>query len=202
MGHLIYLTIIRPDIAYVVSIVSHFMRAPTIVHLDVVHRILRYLKHNLGVSLLYSRRSDLLIEGYTNADWVDSLTDCCLTSGYCTFVGGNLVTCEARNNLLLPILVLKLSSIRWLTVFVNFYGYVFSLSLVFLSLLLCASTMIIRLSLALLIIRYSMIAPNISKLIVNLSEKNSLPTSFVYRLYRLRINLRISSQRVLVLICL
>lgn len=89
---LIYLTITRPDIAYAVSVVSQFMHAPTTVHLDAVYHILRYLKHNPGAGLLYSRRSDLLIEGYTDADWVDSLTNSRSTSGYCTFVGGNLLT--------------------------------------------------------------------------------------------------------------
>lgn len=92
VGRLIYLTITKPDIAYVVSVVSQFMHAPTTVYLDIVYRILRYLKHNPGAGLLYSRRSDLLIEGYTDADWAGSLTDRRSTSGYCTFVGGNLVT--------------------------------------------------------------------------------------------------------------
>lgn len=52
---LIYLTITRPDIAYVVCVVSQFMHAVTIVHLDTVYRILRYFKQNPDVGRLYSR---------------------------------------------------------------------------------------------------------------------------------------------------
>lgn len=92
VGRLIYLTITRPDIAFAVSVVNQFMHAPTTVYLEVVYRILRYLKHNPGAGLLYSHRSHLHIEGYIDTNLVSSLTDRRSTSGYCTFVGGNLVT--------------------------------------------------------------------------------------------------------------
>lgn len=36
------------------------------------------------------------ITGYTDADWVGSPTDRRSTTGYCTFVGGNLVTCKSK----------------------------------------------------------------------------------------------------------
>lgn len=68
------------------------MLAPTTMHLDAMYHILLYLKHNPGVGFLYSRRSNLHIEEYTDADWAGSLTDRHSTSSYCTFVGGNLVT--------------------------------------------------------------------------------------------------------------
>jgi hypothetical protein len=44
VGRLIYLSHTRPDIAYAVSIVSRYMHDPRSGHLEVVHRILRYLK--------------------------------------------------------------------------------------------------------------------------------------------------------------
>jgi hypothetical protein len=44
VGRLIYLTITRPDITYAVSLVSQFMHTPTVFHLNLVKRILRYLK--------------------------------------------------------------------------------------------------------------------------------------------------------------
>ncbi|CAL8997969.1 unnamed protein product, partial [Prunus brigantina] len=48
VGKLIYLTITRPDITYAVSLVSQFMHSPTMAHLNVVKRILRYLKGSAG----------------------------------------------------------------------------------------------------------------------------------------------------------
>jgi hypothetical protein len=44
---LIYMTITRPDLSYAVGVVSQFMQTPRKPHLDVVRRILRYIKHTL-----------------------------------------------------------------------------------------------------------------------------------------------------------
>lgn len=44
IGKLIYLTITRPDIAYVVQTLSQFMHSPCKVHLDIALRLLRFLK--------------------------------------------------------------------------------------------------------------------------------------------------------------
>ena len=49
----IYLSHMRPDIEYVVSIVSQFMHSPLECHMDVVLRILRYLKATPRKGLLF-----------------------------------------------------------------------------------------------------------------------------------------------------
>lgn len=41
---------------------------------------------------MFKKCGHLQIEVYTNVDWVGSITDKRSTSGYYTFVGGNLVT--------------------------------------------------------------------------------------------------------------
>ncbi|PRQ35290.1 putative RNA-directed DNA polymerase [Rosa chinensis] len=76
VGRLIYLSHTRPDIAYAVSVVSQFMHCPSEEHMDVVFRILRYLK--------------------MAPDWAGDKTDRRSTSGYFTFVGGNLVTWRSK----------------------------------------------------------------------------------------------------------
>ena len=48
VGKLIYLSHTRPDIAFVVSVVSQFMHSLCEVHMEVVMKILRYLKRSLG----------------------------------------------------------------------------------------------------------------------------------------------------------
>ena len=88
-----------PDIAFAVSMVNQFMHAPGHEHLEAFFRILRYLKGSPGRGLLYKNHGHLQVEGYTDADWVGSVTDRRSTSGYCTFVGGNLVG-EAKNRVL------------------------------------------------------------------------------------------------------
>jgi len=44
VGKLIYLSHARPDITYAVNVISQFMHDPRKLHMDVVERILRYLK--------------------------------------------------------------------------------------------------------------------------------------------------------------
>ncbi|CAL9018610.1 unnamed protein product [Prunus brigantina] len=96
VGRLIYLAHTRLDIVYVVSVVSQFMHSPSVSHRNAVHRILRYLKSTLGKGLMFSKNGDLEVVGYTYADWAGSITDRRSTSGYFTFVGGNLVTWRSK----------------------------------------------------------------------------------------------------------
>jgi hypothetical protein len=96
VGKLIYLSHTRPDISYAVSVVSQFMHCPSKDHMDAVVRILRYLKSAPGKGLMFSKNDHLDIEGYTDADWAGNLSDRKSTSGYFTFVGGNLVTWRSK----------------------------------------------------------------------------------------------------------
>ncbi|KAK9911087.1 hypothetical protein M0R45_035010 [Rubus argutus] len=96
VGKLIYLTITRPDITYAVSIVSQFMHSPTMAHLHIVKRILRYLKGSVGRGILMKNNGNTEIMGYTDADWAGNTLDRKSTTGFCTFVGGNLVTWRSK----------------------------------------------------------------------------------------------------------
>ncbi|WVZ95817.1 hypothetical protein U9M48_041533 [Paspalum notatum var. saurae] len=96
VGRLIYLCHTRPDISYAVSVVSRYMHDPRTGHMDVVYRILRYLKGTPGRGLWYKRNAHLNLEGYCDADWASSKDDRRSTSGYCVFVGGNLVSWRSK----------------------------------------------------------------------------------------------------------
>ncbi|KAM1500063.1 hypothetical protein ACFX10_022669 [Malus domestica] len=72
------------------------MHRPSEAHMEVVQRILRYLKSAPGKGLMFSNHGHQEVEGYTDTDWAGSVTDRRSTSGYFTFVGGNLVTWRSK----------------------------------------------------------------------------------------------------------
>ncbi|RVW12247.1 Retrovirus-related Pol polyprotein from transposon RE1 [Vitis vinifera] len=97
VGRLMYLAYTRPDLAYALSVVSQYMHNPREQHMNAVMRILRYLKNAPGKGILFAKNIDhQSIEVYTDADWVGAVDDRRSTSGYFTFVGGNLVTWKSK----------------------------------------------------------------------------------------------------------
>lgn len=68
IGKIIYLTITRPDIAYVVHLLSQFMHKPTTIHIQAAKRVLRYLNlaPSQGVLLAFSTSATLSV--YCDSD--------------------------------------------------------------------------------------------------------------------------------------
>eukprot|EP00257_Ricinus_communis_P022132 XP_015581781.1 uncharacterized protein LOC107262162 [Ricinus communis] len=91
VGKLIYLIVTRPDIAYAVSMVSQFMHAPRTSHLDAIDIILRHLKGTPNQGIWMKDNNAYAIFGFSNVDWAGNC-DKKSTTGFCTFVGGDLVT--------------------------------------------------------------------------------------------------------------
>ncbi|XP_068332795.1 uncharacterized protein [Pyrus communis] len=58
-------------------------------------KVLRYLKGSIGQGIIM-RNNSTAISGYTDADWAGNALDRKSTTGYCMFVGGNLVTWKSK----------------------------------------------------------------------------------------------------------
>jgi hypothetical protein len=72
VGKLIYLIVTRPDLSFAVSQISKFMHAPRTLHLNVINKILRYLKGSSRKEI-WMRKNDINTTcDYFNADWVES----------------------------------------------------------------------------------------------------------------------------------
>ncbi len=98
------MTITRPDLSYAVGVVSQFMQTPRKPHLDVVRRILRYIKHTLQCGILYEAKSQLQVHGYTDADWVGNGSDRRSTSGFMFSFGSVAVSYSSKKQ---PIVALS-----------------------------------------------------------------------------------------------
>jgi Reverse transcriptase (RNA-dependent DNA polymerase) len=62
VGKLIYLTVIRPDLAYAINQISPFMNTPKTYHLEAINKILRYLKGTPEKGILMkNNRSNVVI---------------------------------------------------------------------------------------------------------------------------------------------
>jgi Reverse transcriptase (RNA-dependent DNA polymerase) len=92
VGRLIYLCHTRPDISFAVSMVSRYMHDSRKGHMDAKYHILRYLKSAPGKGLIFRKNGHMNIESYCDSDWASCQDDMRSTSGYCMFVGGNLVS--------------------------------------------------------------------------------------------------------------
>ena len=86
VGKLIHLSYTRPDISYVVNIVSQFMQAPYEEQMEAMNRNLRYLKSSPSKGLMFRKIDRKCIETYTDSDWAGSIIDKKSTAGYFIFV--------------------------------------------------------------------------------------------------------------------
>ncbi|KAJ0928153.1 putative RNA-directed DNA polymerase [Helianthus annuus] len=95
-GALQYLTITRPDIAYAVQQVCLFMHAPREPHFQLLKRILRYIKGTLSQGLLLTPTKSTNLTAYTDADWAGCPDSRRSTSGYCVYMGDNLISWSSK----------------------------------------------------------------------------------------------------------
>ena len=91
-----YLTLTRPDIAHAVQQVCLYMHDPRESHFSLIKRILRYIKGTMayGLALSRSRSHELVV--YSDADWAGCPDTRRSTSGYCVFLGDNLISWSSK----------------------------------------------------------------------------------------------------------
>ncbi|XP_020573850.1 uncharacterized protein LOC110020185 [Phalaenopsis equestris] len=96
VGSLVYLTITKPDIAYVVHVVSQFVASPTTVHWATVLRILCYLRSTQFQSILFPTSYFLELRAYSDVDWGCDFTSRKSTTRFYIFLGDSLISWKSK----------------------------------------------------------------------------------------------------------
>ena len=95
-GALQYLTFTRPDISYAVQQICLHMHDPREEHMTALKRVLRYVQGTLHFGLhLYKSPASALVS-YTDADWGGCPDTRRSTSGYCVYLGDNLISWSSK----------------------------------------------------------------------------------------------------------
>lgn len=104
VGSLMYLTATRPDLMFVVSLISRFMSNPTKLHFAVIKRVMRYLKGTTDYGVFYKRGGENNFFGFTDSDYAGDMVDSKSTSGYVFLLSGGAVAWSSRKQ---PIVTLS-----------------------------------------------------------------------------------------------
>ncbi|XP_071696145.1 uncharacterized mitochondrial protein AtMg00810-like [Rutidosis leptorrhynchoides] len=95
-GALQYLTFTRPDISYAVQQICLFMHDPREQHMHALKRIIRYIQGTADLGLQLYSSSPTTLVAYSDADWAGCPTTRRSTSGYCIFLGNNLLSWSSK----------------------------------------------------------------------------------------------------------
>lgn len=95
VGALQYATLTRPDLAYSVNQLCQHMHNPTTVHWTAAKRVLRYLKGSIDSGLFYCKGS-VSLNAFCDSDWAGNPDDRRSTTGFCLFLGSNLISWSAK----------------------------------------------------------------------------------------------------------
>ncbi|GJX53064.1 zinc finger, CCHC-type containing protein [Tanacetum coccineum] len=96
IGCLMYaMTSTRPDIAYVVGRLSRFTSNPSRQHWKAITRVFKYLRGTKDYGLSYVGYPSVL-EGYSDASWINHVEDSSSTSGWVFLLGGGAISWASK----------------------------------------------------------------------------------------------------------
>lgn len=96
VGKLIYLNITMLDLSFPVHQLSHFMNSPKEVHLNVLLKLIRYIKNASRHGLLYKKSSSILLHGFCDSQWVACHISRKSQSGFCIIFGSSLNSWKSK----------------------------------------------------------------------------------------------------------
>ncbi|KAJ6843584.1 uncharacterized protein M6B38_297015 [Iris pallida] len=101
IGSLMYATTAtRPDIAFVVGMLSRFTSNPDVEHWKAVKRVMRYLKKTQTYALFYSGDPSV-VEGFSDASWCSDMESEYSTGGFVFAMDGAAISWKSKKQTML-----------------------------------------------------------------------------------------------------
>ncbi|PHT85897.1 hypothetical protein T459_08003 [Capsicum annuum] len=96
LGKLLYLTMIRLDISYIVQTLRKSLQQPKKSHMDVVVRLVRHIKQKPRQRVLLSSQSNTEVTTYSDTDWASCLFSRRSVTGYFVKLGESMVSWKSK----------------------------------------------------------------------------------------------------------
>lgn len=96
VGRLLYLTMTRPDIAYIIQVLSQFMHKPKQSHMTAALRVIKYIKNAPGLGLFMSSEKSQQLVAYCDSDWAACLQTKKSVTGYMVKYGQSLISWKSK----------------------------------------------------------------------------------------------------------
>ena len=98
IGSLLYLIANRPDISYSVGVCARYQANLKESHMIALKKIIKYVKTTADFGVWYSKDTNDVLVGHSNADWARNADDRKSTSRGCFYVGNNLVSWMSKKH--------------------------------------------------------------------------------------------------------
>ena len=96
---MMYLTSTRPNICFAMNTLSQFMSdSRKIQYINALKHVLRYLHGTVGYGLRYASGCDMILQGFSDSDWVGCVTDRKSTSRCCFSLGSVVISWCSRKH--------------------------------------------------------------------------------------------------------
>ncbi|XP_052484810.1 secreted RxLR effector protein 161-like [Gossypium raimondii] len=96
VGCLLYLTVSKLDIMFIVSLLLRHRPCSNVIHYKAAKRILRYVKGTLNYGVKFMKSKNVKLLGYLDSDWAGSIEDMKSTSGYFVTLGSSVFCWSSR----------------------------------------------------------------------------------------------------------
>ena len=96
VGRLLYLVMTRPDISYIVQVLSQFRHKPKESHMLAIIRVIRYIKNAPGFCLCMSSTTSHQLFAYCDSDWAACSQSRKSVTGYMIKFGSSFISWKSK----------------------------------------------------------------------------------------------------------